>query len=249
MEQKTNTFNSSILFLGIIIILGLFLIKFFDISYPITITNKTVSAELSVVGEGKVDVVPDSANVSAGITADGQTVAEVQKKIDDANNKIVAALEKLDIAKADIKTSNYSINPTRDYRPGGISTVSGYSGNATLSIKVKKIEQLPEVISAATEAGANQIYNTNYSIENPEKYREQARNLAIQNAKDQAQKLANQLGIRLGRITNISESSPDNVPVPMFNEAKGLGGAPSVPDLQPGSETVSSTVTLYFEKN
>ena len=92
---------------------------------------------------------------------------------------------------------------------------------------------------------------TNYSVESPEKYREQARNKAIANAKEQAQKLANELGIRLGKVTNIVESTNDNGPFPMMykTEAVSLGGgnAPSA-DLQPGTQTISSSVTLYFEK-
>ena len=92
---------------------------------------------------------------------------------------------------------------------------------------------------------------TNYSIDKPENYQEQARSKAITNAKEQAQKLASQLGIRLGKVTNIVESTIDNGPRPMLYkaEAMSLGGkAAPAPDLQPGTQTITSTVTLYFEK-
>ncbi len=80
--------------------------------------------------------------------------------------------------------------------------------------------------------------------------REQARQKAIENAKEQAQKLASQLGIRLGRVVNIVENTP-GAPVPMYMEAKRLDtamGAPA-PEIEPGSQTVTSQVTLYFERN
>ena len=100
MEQiKSNPIHSSLILLFILFFASLWLIKFFDISYPISLTTRTVSGELAVVGEGKVDVVPDTASVQAGITAEGKTVQEVEGKINEINNKIVSALERLGIDK------------------------------------------------------------------------------------------------------------------------------------------------------
>ena len=247
MEQiKSNPIHSSLILLFILFFASLWLIKFFDISYPISLTTRTVSGELAVVGEGKVDVVPDTASVQAGITAEGKTVQEVEGKINEINNKIVSALESLGIDKKDIKTSNYSINPSYDFTPNGRNNISGYTGNASLVITVRKQELVSQVITAATEAGANQVYNSGFTVDDPSKYREEARNKAIQNAKDQAQKLSKELGIKLGKVVNIVESTPgpDRI-VPLLRSEAGLGGAP---DLQPGSQTITSIVTLYFEK-
>ena len=248
MEQiKSNPIHSSLILLFILFFASLWLIKFFDISYPISLTTRTVSGELAVVGEGKVDVVPDTASVQAGITAEGKTVQEVEGKINEINNKIVSALERLGIDKKDIKTSNYSINPSYDFTPNGRNNISGYTGNASLVITVRKQELVSQVITAATEAGANQVYNSGFTVDDPSKYREEARNKAIQNAKEQAQKLSKELGIKLGRVVNIVESTPgpDRI-VPFLRSEAGLGGAP---DLQPGSQTITSVVTLYFEKH
>jgi len=247
MEQvKSNPIHSAIVLLFALSLVFLWLIKFFDISYPISVTTRTVSGELAVVGEGKVDVIPDTASVQAGIVvSDAATVQEAEQKINEINNKIVAALKKLGIDKKDIKTTNYSITPTYNYESGR-NDITGYHGNATLSIKVRKIENLPQVITAATSAGANQVYNTEYLVDDPAKYREEARNKAIENAKDQAKKLSGELGIKLGKVVNIVESTPgpDRI-VPLLRSEAGVGGAP---DLQPGSQTITSVVTLYFEK-
>lgn len=251
MDQKPIQTSGSILFLGIIIVLVLFLIKFFDISYPISVTNRSLSGELSVVGEGKVDVVPDTAEVSAGIVVqDAKTVQEAEQKINEVNNKIIAAAIALGIPKEDIKTSNYSISPDYRFEPaGGRSTQNTYTGNATVTIKVKDANKVSGVISAATTAGANQVYNAGFSVDDPGKFREQARSKAIQNAKEQAQKLASQLGIRLGKIVNIVESTPET-PMPFMEKRLAIpqkGGLS--PNIEPGTQTISSTVTLYFERN
>ena len=114
MENKNfaGNFLSAVIFT----ILGLLTIKFFNISYPMTIVSTTQSSELAVVGEGKVEVTPDTAYVDAGITVDrASTVAEAQKRINETNNKIINSLREIGIEKADIKTSNYSINPNYKY--------------------------------------------------------------------------------------------------------------------------------------
>ena len=233
----------------IVTLLGLYLIKTFNISYPITVTNLASSNELSVVGEGKVEVVPDTATIEAGIVvANALTVEAVQSEIRTKNTAIVEVLQKnFGVDKKDIKTSNFNVYPNQDYNPGSGGKITGYNGNATLSIKVRKTELVNDIVAAVTTAGANQINSINYSIEDPDKYREQARDEAIKNAREQAKKLASSLGIKLGKVTNIVESTGGvDYPVPYLAKSEMGGGGGSA--VMPGSQEVTSVVTLFFEK-
>lgn len=231
--------------------LFLLLIKTFNVSYPLnlTITTTTKTTEFSVVGEGKVEVVPDTIYVDLGISVTNvATAEEAQKKIDEVNNKLIAALKNLGVDEKDIKTSNYNINPVYNYFPNAENKITGYNGNATVNVKLKDAKLASGVIAKATEAGANQVTGTRFVVDEPEKYREEARNKAIENAKEQSQKLSKELGISLGKVVNIVESSGDQ-PYPVYD--KMIAGAPGRtegPELEPGTQTVTSTVTLYFEK-
>ena len=235
------------------IILFLVFIKVFDISYPLKVTISNTSSELAVVGEGKVDVVPDTAYVDVGITvSNAKTVEEAQGQINTINNQLIASLTKLGISKNEIKTTNYSISPTYTYE-NNVNRISGYDGNATITVKTQKIEMVPSIIEEGTKAGANQINNTRFVVDTPEKYRESAREKAISNAKDQAAKMAQSLGIKLGRVVNVVESiegglNPVGVTIPYAAKMSGLGMGDSAPALESGSQTITSTVTLYFEK-
>ncbi len=246
-----KTLNSSlILTTGVIllmVLLALSVIHIFRISYPISVVNSNTSSELSVVGEGKVEVIPDIATVDVGISiTNGANVTDVRKNIDETNNKIVAAMTQLGIKRPDIKSQNYSIFPNYVYE-NNQDTQRGYNGNVTISIKVRNVALVSRVMEEATKAGANQVQGTQYSVENPNKYREEAREKAIANAKDQAQKLAKNLGIKLGKVTNIVESSgASDAPMYAMRE-QALGGGSA--NLQPGSQSITSVVTLYFEKN
>lgn len=259
MDYKTFLRENRILanFFGILILTFIFLwlVNYFNISYPLSIAQRTVSGELSVVGVGRVDATPDTASVNLGIVSNNAaSIKEAQEEINTINNAIVSGLTSIGISEEDIKTSNYSITPNYDYSERGQGEITGYNGNATVTVKVDDISKLPEIIQAGTEGGANEVMGTNYSIEEPEKYQREARDLAIENAKAEAQRLASQLGIKLGRIVNIVEYSSGGGPVPMFYEKEAIsidgmgGGSAPAPDLQPGSQTITSTVTLYFEK-
>jgi uncharacterized protein YggE len=252
MENKN--FLVKTLLVSLVIIIVLAVVRYFDLSYPLSISNSSVSSELSVVGEGKVEVSPDTAYVDAGITVDNApTVDTAQKELNDKNNAIVDAVKKLGIKKEDIKTSNYSIYPNYNYdNSKNQNRINGYNGNVTVSIRLKDVSSTSTVIVEVTKAGANQIQGTRFVVDKPEKYREDARDKAIANAKEQAQKLAKNLGIRLGRVTNIVESVGAPVYSPQYAlksaapMAGGMGGGS--PDIEPGSQTISSIVTLYFEK-
>ncbi|MFZ2206771.1 MAG: SIMPL domain-containing protein [Microgenomates group bacterium] len=231
------------------VVVALFIIKILNIGYPLHVSVSNTSTELAVVGEGRVDVIPDVAYVDVGVTVNNvATVEEARKKIDKINTDLVAAVKKLGISSKEIKTTNYSVYPSYSYE-NGTSRIVGYEGNATVTIKTKKIGEISLVIEAATKAGANQINNTRFVVDNPAKYREEARGAAIKNAKEQAKKLVGSLGIRLGRVINIVESlSGESSPAaPMYQKFEGGEGG-SGPSLEAGAEVVTSTVTLYFEK-
>jgi uncharacterized protein YggE len=234
-----------------ITLIGLLLVRELDIAYPVKVTTSQ-SSDLSVVGEGKVEVVPDKASLEAGIlVANARTIEEAQNEINQKSSAIESALQGLGVEKTDIKTSNYSVNPNQDYNPGVGGRITGYNGNVTVSITVRNIENVAAISQAVTTAGANQVYNVQYSVDNPEKFREEARNKAIENAKQQAEELADSLGIRLGDVVNIVESSPNGNPFMPYEKSVSLdsamGGA-NAPTLQPGTQEITSVVTLFFEK-
>ncbi|GAB4218661.1 MAG: hypothetical protein Fur009_0570 [Candidatus Microgenomates bacterium] len=232
----------------VFILIVFWLIKIFDISYPINITTRTKSAELAVVGQGKIDVSPDIFYVSAGVVVDNKkTVKEVQDQIDDINSKIINLLKSYGLSKENLKTTNYSINPKYSYDKDGNNQIISYLGSVNLRVKVKDLSLLSKIIEGVILAGANEIYGISYEIDNPDKFQEQARKIAIENAKSQAKKLASNLGIRLSKITNIVEGQPGDYQ-PIAAPMTGGGGLEKSVVIEPGTQTITSTVTLYFEK-
>ncbi len=242
--------TSTIIFFFVVLFIFMVAVKLLNISFPVSVTTSNQSQELSVVGEGKVEVVPDTAKIDVGVSVQNvQTAEAAQTEIDEVNNAIIQAMADLGIDKSNIQTSNYSIYPSYDYS-SGTERQDGYDGNVTVSIKTEDVAQVSQVIEAATTAGANQVQGTSFQVASPEEYRAQARNKAIENAKQQAQELADSLGIKLGKVVNVVEhSQTSGGPVPMYAvaESRALGGGGG-PSIQPGSQEITSVVTLYFEK-
>lgn len=105
-------------------------------------------------------------------------------------------------------------------------------------------------MSQATASGANLVGQLQFTIDNPEQFKEQARAQAIAQAKSNAQNLAKASGVNLGKIINVYEN---NYVTPMiYNSApKGMGGgvaesAPS-PVVQPGQQEIDVTINLTYQ--
>jgi uncharacterized protein YggE len=272
--------NKAVVMISLMVFLLLVAIRVFHISYPVDlrIAYSTQTSELSVVGEGKVDVVPDTAIIDAGISVSRAATAERAKtELSTVNNAIIAGLKRLGIKKEDIKTTSFNITPEYDYNliplndrvgdpavesltpdkpiinPNPRSRIVGYNGSASVTVKIRNKDLVTQAIENVTQAGANNVSSERYVVDNPAKFREEARNKAIANAKEQAKKLAKELGIKLGRVTNFIESGGG---YPYYASSDTLGFAPQqmgmkqsvAPELEEGTQTVTSHVTLFFEK-
>lgn len=203
---------------------------------------------ISVSGEGKVVAKPDIGQISLSVISNASTVAVAQKDNTNKMNKIVAAMKDAGIAEVDMKTASYSLYPQYQYTSGK-STIIGYEVSQTLEVKIRDLDKVGDILGKATAAGANQMGSLSLTFDDPEELNAQARQKAIDNAKEKAQKLAAALGVSLGKITSFSENnSGDSATMYSYNEkAVGMGGASSVPDIQTGQNEIQVNVNIAYE--
>lgn len=250
MPSLTERLKVPVLTVVISMILFFVLVKLFG-PIPFTVTSiVTNKADLfSVTGTGEASGVPDSAQFIVGVTKTGTTVDETQNQVNQAANKITSELKKLGINKKDIKTTDYTVNPTIDYTSGKQNT-TGYSVSVNIQVTLKDAANASKALDTATANGANVVNGVTFTLNDEEKTKleDDARAIAIKNAKEQATKIANQSGIRLGKLINVSVN-PGSSPI-MFDKMAaapvGLGGG-SPTELQAGENKVSVTVTLSYE--
>ncbi len=205
---------------------------------------------ISVSGEGTVTTAPDIARLSLGVvTGRKATATAVIDQLDKEMNAVIDAIKAQGVAEKDIRTETFALNPTYDWIDGR-QVPRGFEGSQMLTVKVRNLDKAGAVLTAATEAGANDAGGVQFTIDDPEVQRQQARQEAIDQAKQRAEALAKQLGVSLGRLVQFSENSGGYTP-PMYymadysKEARGAA-APSVA-LPAGEQDTVVTVNLTYE--
>jgi len=246
--------------LGISIIIILFLSVGVGFWYVQAFVRSSVpERSFQVTGEGKVIAVPDVAELSFGvITEGGKDLGLLQKENSEKANSIIAFLKEQGIDEKDIKTTSYNISPRYQYfscqpilreqelKPCPPPEIVGYTLNQSISVKIRDFNKLGEVLTGVVERGANNVSGPNFTIDDPTKFQNQAREEAIRKAKEKAEVIAKAGGFRLGKLLSLQEGVSFPSPIPMHALEVAKGGEVA-PQIEPGSQEVTVTVTLTYE--
>jgi len=189
---------------------------------------------ITVVGQGTVSVAPDIARITVGVETTASTVADGSTENQAKMKALLAALKALGIAEKDIQTTNYSImvnrgqeQPVADLgKPTATATTYTVSNNVTVTIR--DLTLVSEVIDAAIEAGANNIWGISFTVEKPDAALADARAKAVADAKLRAEALAKLGEVTLGPVMAMSEVIGSSSPVMYSVAERGLGGDTSV---------------------
>lgn len=202
---------------------------------------------LSVSATAKAESKPDMATVNVGVVSESLTAQTVKDLSNKNMNQVIAFIKQAGISDSDIKTSQFYISPKYNYN-NQQQTVVGYQANQTITVKVRKIDQstqqLEAIVDGAVMNGANQIQGIDFSFENNEALVQNARKMAIEKAKSNAQQIAKDAGLKLGRVVNVITSDAGN-PAPVFMAAMAVEKSNSA-KIEAGSQEVFATVTVLF---
>jgi uncharacterized protein len=201
-------------------------------------TPATDSDSVTVTGVGKVEDVPDEAQMTFGVESRGATAKAAIAANARAMEKLIAALRQA--GAREIATQWVSVYPVT--REDG-TTINGYSASNSVSATIG-VARAGDLIDAASEAGANQISGPGLSSSDSERLYRQALSAAVEDARERADILARAAGRSLGEISTIVEGG-GSAPVP-FAERAALDAAASTP-IVPGEQETSATVSVTFD--
>ncbi len=275
-KNKRRMFGliSTLLIVLILFVVALAINTFKENAYigqPVQTSPNTIS----VTGTGDVLAIPDTATFSFSVVADAKTVTDAQSQAADKTNAIIAAIKALGVADADIQTTDYSSYPTYSYSrvacplnqidaSGGNAptsqiyyppctnqnqTLTGYEVTESISVKVRKTDDAGAVLTKVGTLGATNISSLNFVVDNPDTVQAQARDKAIADAQAKASVLAKSLGVKLTKIISFSENGYQP-PVYYSMNTSGMAAgstASTVPTVQPGTNKITSTVTIMYE--
>lgn len=201
-------------------------------------------ATITVTGEGSVAAAPDMAVLSLGVTTEGATAAEAMAANSAALTGVLDRLVLAGIDERDIQTSNLSLNPNwTGYDSGSTPKIAGYTASNQLSIRIRDLPKLGEVLDAAITDGANTLNGISFGLSDPKPAMNDARAQAVSDARARAELLVQAAGASLGKIVSISEQGGYTQPAPMFRAAAEAAPVP----VQGGEVETTAAVTIVYE--
>ena len=248
--------------------LGLFLILFLAVRIAKDIKaydyiGKDVSSPntISVSGKGEIVAKADIATFTFNVLEESPDVSDAQSRATKKINDIIQFLKNNGTEEKDIKTINYNIYPRYNYiKPktdGSYEIIKnnrvlvGYEISQGIEVKVRKIDSAGTILSGIGNLGASNVSGLDFSIDEEEKLKKEARGLAIEDARENAKTLAKNLGVKLVRIINFSESGY----FPVYYREKfsadavslGMGGDSPTPEIPSGENKITSQVSIVYE--
>ncbi|MDO8495156.1 MAG: SIMPL domain-containing protein [bacterium] len=222
---------------------------FFIVSTNEKLNTAATTNTIVLQGSGKVLAKPDVAIVDFSIVTEGATSKDAQDKNSPKSKAVSDFLKKEGVEDKDIKTTTYNIYPQYVYpQYGGQAKITGYQVTQGYQVKIRDLDKASDIVDGLVTAGANNVNQLQFTIDEPEKLKEEARAKAIADAKEKASKLESQIGIRLGKIVNFSESTY-GYPGPVFYDkamsAEGRGGGG--PTFPAGENEVTVDITLTYQ--
>ncbi|MES2224704.1 MAG: SIMPL domain-containing protein [Patescibacteria group bacterium] len=259
MEKYQTIIIRSIIIIAVLLGLFLLVATFAQLkSYKYIGSGLPASNVITVSGHGKVEKAPDTAKFSFTIQNEAAATATAQDAVSKKVSAIKADLIAAGVEEKYITTDSYNSYPNYEYRTdscvkggpcGGQQVLKGYIVSQNVKVSLKDLSKAETVAGILGKDGATSIDGPNLGFEDEYAVSNEARDMAIADAKVQAEKLAQSLGVSLVRIVSFNENNGGGVR-PMYDSKMMNSVAPmaaSAPSIPTGVQNVSSDVTITYE--
>ncbi len=194
--------------LAITLVAGAFISGAAQAPATISAAAETQASEyrLQVNGQGSVSVTPDMAYINIGVETENKDASLAQSENAKLMTSVKKAIMKAGVKEDDMQTMNYSIYKTFNYYDDK-EREEVYKASNTLKITIRDLDKLGNLIDVASKSGANQINSIQFTVEDEDKYYQEALVLAMENAKGKANAILGTMNKKAGMPVKINESS------------------------------------------
>jgi uncharacterized protein YggE len=215
---------------------------------------------ITVTGDAEVKVVPDEVILTLGVETWDQDLADAKRRNDEIVGRVMALAKAQGVDAKYIQTDYINIEPRYEYDYEKRNFI-GYFVRKTIVITLKDLAAFEELLSSALVAGVTNVHGIEFRTTELRKYRDEARALAIQAAREKAEALAGELGQEVGEPYSIQEdpgwwwsayssywgSSWGSSMTQNVTQNAGGTAAPAESTLAPGQISVNARVTVSFD--
>lgn len=204
---------------------------------------------LSVTGKGKVDAQPDIATIQLSVYVQAATPEEAQTQNSILMDAVITAVKGLGVAEKDIQTQEITVYPIMD-NPKNTQEITGYSATNSITVKLQDVKKTGELVTLATQAGANEVTSINFALLDETAAYQQALADAVADANAKASIMAQAAGAQLDGPMVIQEGTSYTT---NMNEQLQYAAMPAKTDtdvttpVQAGQLTVNAEVTVQFK--
>jgi hypothetical protein len=253
-------------------IIALVIVSVFAIMRPTIVTTNPENPNqntITVNGVGTAETAPDEAILNLAVNNQATTATQAASNNAIIMSQVIQAILGLSslnpvITKNDITTTDYSLTPvysqsnnncyttntTTQQQPIICTTTTqqliGYSVRNAIQVTVKDMTSIGKVLDAATQNGANEVGGITFTFTDGTyaDLQKQALQKAVQDASNQAQTMANALGVH---ITGIVSITPAYAYTPhMYANLNAASIRTSTP-IQTGTLQVTVNVQIVYE--
>lgn len=200
---------------------------------------------ITISATGTTTVVPDAVRLNATVSVVASSSKAALSTAGTTSNAVRKALSANRVAAKDIATQSVTVYPEYSYPTSGTPTLSGYRATQSFDITIRGASTAGTVVGAIVEAGGDnlQINGVSPFVLDNNKATQIARTDAVSRAKAKAASYAKLLGVKLGRVIYLDEtSSPSTYPI--YASTAKADSAETVVDL--GEQKVSVSVTVRW---
>ena len=201
---------------------------------------------IQVSGSAEVEVETDQARVTFAVETEAETAREASRENAERMDEVLAAFRDTDLPGLEIETRGYSLQP-RYRRPDATGTreIDGFTARNLIEVTIDEPTSAGALIDAGIGAGANRVASLGFMASDTDEARLQALRNAVGNAREEAEAIAEALGMRLGRPLEVTGGA-DRTPAPMAVRMEAAAFQDVSTPVEPGSQTVSASVTIRY---
>jgi uncharacterized protein YggE len=222
-----------------------------SISTGLVAQNPTVPPvpQIVVNATGEVRVSPDKATINIGVESRATTAAAAAAQNSQKQRAVIEAIKARGVPAEQISTSNFSVIPETRYDREGQAAprVLSYRVVNSVTVELRRMDQVGPVLDASLAAGANQINSMSFGVQNADSARRAALGAAVTKARLDAETIARAAGGTLGTLLEVT-AMDFGTPRPMYMRAEMSAQAAdkSVP-VEPGQETITAGVNVRWQ--
>lgn len=211
----------------------------------ITVQPQPYQRTIVVTGTGMVTLTPDIAYIYIGVETEDASATVAMEQNNTQAQAVIDVIKSFGVESKDIQTTNFSIYPSPIYDENYNEIGSTYVVYNTIYVTMRDLEQLGDLLDSAIQSGANTISGISFDVADKTEAISQARFAAVEDARRQADELADATDVKIGEVQSISYY--DSTPYVYLDYARADYASASSAPIEAGSMQVTTTVTIVYE--